>query len=63
MRIAMIGNGVVSNMGALYFKKILPESTEVVIIGPDDRSGLPLVGESIIEITGNFLETQLGLKE
>lgn len=63
MRIAIIGNGVVSNMGALYFKKILPPPTEVVIIGPEDRSGLPLVGESTIEITGNFLETQLGLKE
>lgn len=63
MRIAMIGNGLVSNMAALYFRKQLPESVEIVLIGPDDRGGLPLVGESIIEITANFLETQLGLED
>lgn len=63
MRIAIIGNGIVANMGALYFRRRLPESVEVVVIGPDDRSGLPLVGESTTEITGNFLENQLGLRE
>ncbi len=63
MRIAIIGNGVVANMGALYFRNRLPESTEIVLIGPDDRGGLPLVGESITEITANFLETHLGLEE
>ncbi|VAW40945.1 hypothetical protein MNBD_CHLOROFLEXI01-2079 [hydrothermal vent metagenome] len=63
MRIAMIGNGIVSNMGALYFKQRLPESVEIVLIGPDERGGLPLVGESIIEITANFLENYLGLED
>ncbi len=63
MRIVMVGNGIVANMAALYFRRRFPESVEVVVVGPDDRSGLPLVGESTIEITGNFLETQLGLRE
>ena len=63
MRVALIGNGVLSNLAALYFKKRLPESVEVVLIGPDDRGGLPLVGESTIEITSQFLEGQLGLGE
>ena len=60
MRVAIIGNGIVSNLGALYFKKRLPD-IEVVLIGPEDRGGLPLVGESTIEITSQFLEAQLGL--
>jgi flavin-dependent dehydrogenase len=63
MRIAIIGNGINANLAALYFKKRLPESTEVTLIGPENRDGLPLVGESIIEITTNFLEHQLGMGE
>ncbi len=63
MRIAMIGNGIVANMAALYFRNRLPKPVEIVLIGPDERGGLPLVGESIIEITANFLETYLGLEE
>jgi flavin-dependent dehydrogenase len=63
MRIAIIGNGIVANLAALYFQKRLPQSTEIVLIGPDDRGGLPLVGESIIEITTNFLENELGMSE
>lgn len=63
MRVAIIGNGILANLGALYFKKRLPESVEIVLIGPDDRSGLPLVGESTIEVTSQFLETKLGLAD
>lgn len=63
MRVIIMGNGIVSNLGALYFKKRLPESTEVIIIGPEDRGGVPLVGESIIEITAHFLESHLGLSQ
>ena len=63
MRVAIIGNGILGNLGALYFKKRLPEEVEVVLIGPEDRGGLPLVGESTIEITAQFLEGQLGLGE
>jgi len=60
MKIALIGNGLLANVGALYFKKKFPEA-EVFIIGPTDRGGLPVVGESIIEITSLFMENQLGL--
>jgi 2-polyprenyl-6-methoxyphenol hydroxylase-like FAD-dependent oxidoreductase len=63
MQVAIIGNGILANLGALYFKKHLPESVDVVLIGPDDRGGLPLVGESTIEITAEFLEGKLGLGE
>ncbi len=62
MRIALIGNGLFANVGALYFKKQFPEA-EVLIIGPNERNGLPIVGESIIEITTLFLERELGLGE
>jgi len=63
MRIAIIGNGIVANMAALYFKKRLPESTEVVMIGPEGRGGMPLVGESLIEISTHFLEEELGMTD
>lgn len=61
MRIAIIGNSIVSNLGALYFRKQLPAEAEIYIVGPDDRGGIPVVGESTIEITAQFLENQLGL--
>jgi flavin-dependent dehydrogenase len=61
MRVAIIGNGIVANLGALYFSKRLPQSAEIMLIGPDSRGGLPVVGESTIEITTQFLEGQLGL--
>lgn len=60
MKIALIGNGILANTGALYYKKKFPQA-EVVIIGPTERGGLPVVGESIIEITSLFMENQLGL--
>lgn len=62
MRIALIGNGILGNVGALYFKKKFPEA-EVYVIGPTDRGGLPVVGESIIEITALFLENHLDMAE
>lgn len=63
MRVAIVGNGIVANLGALYFRKCLPKEVEIVVIGPDDRNGLPVVGESTIENTINFLENELGLGE
>lgn len=60
MKIALIGNGILANLGALYYSKIFPQA-EIFIIGPSDRSGLPVVGESFIEITSLFLEKHLGL--
>ncbi len=61
MRVAIMGNGILANLAALYLRKRLPDSAEVVIIGPESRGGLPVVGESLIEITTRFLEEQLGL--
>jgi flavin-dependent dehydrogenase len=63
MRVTIIGNGIVANLGALYFRKCLPKETEIIIIGPEDRGGLPVVGESITENAANFLENELGLGE
>lgn len=61
MRVVIIGNGIIANLGALYLRKRLPESTEIVIVGPTSRGGLPVVGESTKEITAMFLEEKLGL--
>ena len=60
MHVAIIGNGIIGNLAALYLRRSLPESAEISIIGPSMRS-LPVVGESTIEITAQFLENQLGL--
>lgn len=62
MKIALIGNGILANVGALFFKKKFPNA-EVFIIGPASRGGLPVVGESFIEITSQFMENHLGLGE
>ncbi len=62
MKIALIGNGVLANLGALYLKKRFGESVNIMLIGPESREGLPVVGESIIEITTQFLENYLGLE-
>ncbi len=56
-----MGNGILANLAALYFRKILPDEVHIVVVGPVDRGGLPVVGESTIEITARFLEEQLGL--
>lgn len=63
MKIVIIGNGIAGNMCALYLSKILPSDAQIILIGPRTRGGLPLVGESTVEITARFLEEQLGLKE
>lgn len=60
MKIALIGNGLLANVGALFFQKKFPEA-EIIVIGPESRGGLPIVGESIIEITALFMENHLGL--
>lgn len=61
MHITIIGNGILGNLGALYLSKRLPHTARITLIGPKDRAGLPVVGESLIEITSMFLENQLGL--
>lgn len=61
MRVAIMGNGILGNLAALFLRKQLPESTEIVVVGPTDRGGLPVVGESTIEITTRFMEELLGL--
>ncbi|MEZ5031087.1 MAG: tryptophan 7-halogenase [Saprospiraceae bacterium] len=61
MNIAIIGNGIQANIGALYLKKKFGDRVHITRIGPDDRGGFPVVGESIIEITTHFLEEHLGL--
>jgi flavin-dependent dehydrogenase len=63
MNITIIGNGILANLGALYLRKLLSPSNQIKIIGPDDRAGLPVVGESLIEVTTLFLENQLGLRD
>ena len=60
MKIAIIGNGIQANIGALYLKKKFGDRVHITRIGPDDRGGFPVVGESIIEITTHFLEEHLG---
>ncbi len=63
MRVAFVGNSIVANMGALYLRKLLPEDVEIFKIGPTNRGGIPMVGESTIEITAQFLENKLGLAQ
>jgi flavin-dependent dehydrogenase len=50
-----------ANLGALHLRRRLPKSAEIVVIGPESRGGMPVVGESTIEITAQFLENRLGL--
>lgn len=61
MRVMIVGNGIVANLAALYLRKRLPETAHIVIAGPESRGGMPVVGESTIEITAQFLENKLGL--
>ncbi|MEM9457273.1 MAG: tryptophan 7-halogenase [Myxococcota bacterium] len=60
-RIAIIGNGIMANIAALYLRRQLPRDVEILVIGPPTRGGMPVVGESTIEITAQFLENKLGL--
>ena len=61
MKVTIIGNGISANLGAMYLRRRLPESTKIVVVGPGSRGKLPLVGESLIEISTKFLEEHLGL--
>lgn len=61
MHIAIIGNGIQANLGALYLCKRFGDQLRITLIGPDDRGGLPVVGESIIEITTHFMENHLDM--
>lgn len=63
MHIAIIGNGIQANLGALYLRRQFGDRLQITLAGPDDRGGLPLVGESIIEITTHFVENHLGMTE
>ncbi|MCA9669949.1 MAG: tryptophan 7-halogenase [Myxococcales bacterium] len=62
MDVVVVGNGIVGNLAALYLRRRLPDS-HITIIGPASRGGAPVVGESTIEITAQFLENELGLGE
>lgn len=57
-KLAILGSGIVGHLSALYVKKLIPD-IEVVLIGDPDRPR-PLVGESTVEVTGQFLQA-LGL--
>lgn len=59
--VVVVGNGIVGNLTALYLRKKLPKDVEIVRVGPKERHGMPVVGESIIEITTHFLEDELGM--
>ncbi len=61
MHVTIIGNSIVANLGALYLRRRLPDSTKIVVVGPSSRGKLPLVGESLIEISTRFIEEELGL--
>jgi flavin-dependent dehydrogenase len=60
-RVVIVGNGITANMIALLLQKQRGDVLEVVVVGPEDRGGAPVVGESTIEITTGFLEQHLGL--
>ena len=60
-RIVILGNGIVANMVALLLQRKQGDNVEVTVVGPTSRGGLPVVGESTIEITTEFLENHLGL--
>lgn len=62
MKVAIIGNGIQANIGALYLRNRFGDQVEITRIGPADRGGLPVVGESTIEITAHFLEKHLHLE-
>lgn len=59
-RILMIGRGLAGKLAALYFTRHMPEA-QITIIDPA-KDGLPIVGESTVEVTVQFLKS-LGLGE
>lgn len=56
--IAIVGGGLAGKLAALYFDRHLPDAS-ITIIDPE-TPGLPVVGESTVEVTTQFL-TSLGL--
>lgn len=56
--IAIIGRGLSGKLAALYIARHIP-SAEITIIDPE-KSGLPIVGESTVEVTVQFFKS-LGL--
>ena len=62
MQVTIVGNGIVANLAALYLAQRLPSDVALSIVGPGSRGGIPVVGESTIEITSRFMEA-LGLGE
>lgn len=59
-RILMIGRGLAGKLAALYFARHMPEA-QITIVDPA-KDGLPVVGESTVEVTVQFLKS-LGLSE
>jgi len=58
-RILLIGRGLAGKLAALYFARHLPEA-QITIVDPE-KEGLPVVGESTVEVTVQFLKS-LGLR-
>lgn len=60
-RVVILGNGIIANLSALLLQRKQGDNIEIAVVGPTSRGGLPVVGESTIEITTEFLERHLGL--
>jgi flavin-dependent dehydrogenase len=58
--IAIIGRGLAGKLAALYMVRHMPDAC-ITIIDPD-VDGLPIVGESTVEVTAQFMKS-LGLGE
>jgi len=59
-RILMIGRGLAGKLAALYLAHHMPDA-QITIVDPE-KDGLPIVGESTVEVTVQFLKS-LGLSE
>ena len=54
----IMGSGVVGNFAAAYFRRYFP-TLRVTVVGRSDQE-LPIVGESLVELSTHFLQ-DLGL--
>lgn len=61
MKVLIMGRGIVAHAAALHLRNALPHAAEIVVVGPPTRAGAPVVGESTIVLTAQFLENRLGL--
>jgi flavin-dependent dehydrogenase len=52
--IVILGAGMAANVSAAYFRKFLPD-VKVTVVGKSDRGGLPVVGESLVEVSTHFM--------